>query len=43
MPWKKVAKSKEKDSQIAAVAYPILHKGGQLLETRLIENMEQTD
>lgn len=31
---------KDFNSQIAAVAYPILYRGGQLLETRLIETME---
>ena len=30
---------KDLNSQIAAVAYPILYKHGQLLETRLVENM----
>lgn len=30
------------NSQIASVAYPILYRGGQLLETRLIETMEAT-
>jgi len=34
---------KDFNSHITAVAYPILHKGGQLLETRLIENLEPTD
>ena len=32
---------KELNSQIAAVAYPILIKNGQLLETRLIDTMEE--
>lgn len=30
------------NSQIASVAYPILYRGGQLLETRLIETIEAT-
>ncbi|MCP4318089.1 MAG: Na/Pi cotransporter family protein [Hyphomicrobiales bacterium] len=34
---------KDFNSQIAAVAYPILYRGGQLLETRLIENLESGD
>lgn len=32
---------KEFNSLVAAVAYPILYRGGQLLETRLIETMPQ--
>ncbi|WP_108483836.1 Na/Pi cotransporter family protein [Oceaniglobus ichthyenteri] len=32
---------KEFNSHISAVAYPILYRGGQLLETRLIENLER--
>ncbi|NOX39779.1 MAG: Na/Pi cotransporter family protein [Alphaproteobacteria bacterium] len=31
---------KELNSNIAAIAYPILYRGGQLLETRLIETIE---
>ena len=31
---------REFNSHIAAVAYPILYQNGQLLETRLIEDME---
>ncbi len=31
------------NSQIAAVAYPILYKNGQLLETRLVETIEDDD
>ena len=31
---------KDFNSQIAAVAYPILYRGGQLLETRLIEGLD---
>jgi len=31
---------KDLNSQIAAVAYPILYKGGQLLDTRLVENLD---
>lgn len=34
---------KDLNSQIAAVAYPILYKGGQLLETRLVESIEDAD
>ena len=34
---------KDFNSQIAAVAYPILYRGGQLLETRLIETMSDED
>lgn len=34
---------KDLNSQISAVAYPILHKHGQLLETRLIEEMGASD
>lgn len=34
---------KDFNSQIAAVAYPILYRGGQLLETRLIENMDEKE
>jgi len=34
---------KDFNSLIAAVAYPILYRGGQLLETRIIENMEHED
>lgn len=34
---------KDLNSQISAVAYPILYKHGQLLETRLIENMGTED
>ncbi len=30
----------EFNSQVASLAYPILHRGGQLLETRLIENLD---
>jgi phosphate:Na+ symporter len=29
------------NSQIASVCYPILYRNGQLLETRLIERMDQ--
>lgn len=32
---------KEFNSHISAVAYPILYRGGQLLETRLIEKMDR--
>ena len=32
---------KDLNSQIAAVAYPILYKGGQLLDTRLVENLDE--
>lgn len=32
---------KDLNSQIAAVAYPILYRNGQLLETRLVENIGQ--
>jgi phosphate:Na+ symporter len=32
---------KELNSQIAAVAYPILYKHGQLLETRLVEHLDK--
>jgi len=32
---------KDMNSQISAVAYPILYRAGQLLETRLINNMEK--
>ncbi|WP_286134920.1 Na/Pi cotransporter family protein [Neptunicoccus cionae] len=32
---------KEFNSHISAVAYPILYRGGQLLETRLIEEMDR--
>jgi phosphate:Na+ symporter len=34
---------KDFNSQIAVVCYPILYRGGQLLDTRLIERMEQPD
>lgn len=34
---------KEFNSLVAAVAYPILYRGGQLLETRLIETMPKDD
>lgn len=34
---------KEFNSHVSAVAYPILYRGGQLLETRLIETMERED
>ncbi len=34
---------KDLNSQIAAVAYPILYKHGQLLETRLVETMHSED
>ncbi|MEM9605073.1 MAG: Na/Pi cotransporter family protein [Pseudomonadota bacterium] len=37
-----LAAYKEMNSQIASVAYPILHRGGQLLETRLIERPERS-
>ncbi|MBX2886052.1 MAG: Na/Pi cotransporter family protein [Granulosicoccus sp.] len=33
----------EFNSRIATLAYPILHRGGQLLETRLIENLDNAD
>ncbi|VAW24935.1 Sodium-dependent phosphate transporter [hydrothermal vent metagenome] len=32
---------KDLNSQIAAVAYPILYRGGQLLDTRLVENLDE--
>ncbi len=32
---------KDLNSQIAAVAYPILYKSGQLLDSRLVENMDE--
>ncbi len=32
---------KDFNSQIAVVAYPILHRGGQLLETRLINSLDE--
>ena len=31
------------NSHIASLAYPILYRGGQLLETRLIENLDSAD
>ncbi len=34
---------KDLNSQIAAVAYPILYKHGQLLETRLVESMDKEE
>ncbi len=34
---------KDLNSQIAAVAYPILYKHGQLLETRLVETMDKEE
>lgn len=34
---------REFNSHISSVAYPILYRGGQLLETRLIETMERED
>jgi phosphate:Na+ symporter len=34
---------KEFNSHVSAVAYPILYRGGQLLETRLIETLERDD
>ena len=34
---------REINSHIASVSYPILYRGGQLLETRLIETMTQND
>ncbi len=33
----------ECNSRIATLAYPILYRGGQLLETRLIENLDKVD
>ncbi|MCF6326304.1 MAG: Na/Pi cotransporter family protein [Devosiaceae bacterium] len=32
---------KDLNSQIAAVAYPILYRGGQMLDTRLVENLDE--
>ncbi|MEO3415161.1 Na/Pi cotransporter family protein [Roseovarius sp. CAU 1744] len=34
---------REINSHIASVSYPILYRGGQLLETRLIETMSESD
>jgi len=34
---------KDLNSQIAAIAYPILVRGGQLLETRLVDNVNESD
>jgi phosphate:Na+ symporter len=34
---------REFNSRISSVAYPILHRGGQLLETRLIQNIDTKD
>ncbi|MBY6069584.1 Na/Pi cotransporter family protein, partial [Leisingera aquaemixtae] len=34
---------REFNSHIAAVAYPVLYRNGQLLETRLIEEMTGSD
>ncbi len=34
---------REINSHMASVCYPILYRGGQLLETRLIENMDRDD
>ena len=34
---------REINSHLASVSYPILYRGGQLLETRLIENMSEEE
>ena len=31
------------NSRVTTLAYPILYRGGQLLETRLIENLDSAD